>query len=70
MHGLSVLCRCKPFHKILENGKTLCELGSIPKSHIDINNIGWEELPEDRCKRCLNTNKKSLKQNYEHNATM
>ena len=50
MHGLSVLARCKPFHKIMK-GKTIC--GSIIKTNIDVNDQGWSDLPEDRCKRCI-----------------
>jgi len=52
MHGLSVLCRCKPFHKIVGK-KTVCGLKMPRKLFRDTNNEGWKELPSDRCKNCI-----------------
>lgn len=49
-HGLCVLIRCSPFHKILDNGKSMC---GIRCKETLIHYLGWIQLPESRCKRCV-----------------
>ena len=58
MHGLSILCRLSPFHKMSTKTKTVCGITILEKTKQNTNLSGWNLLPLDRCKNCVKINSK------------